>query len=120
MSDLEILFPVPVVVPVGRRRVVVRPVELRHFEAFAAASASVIGMLGTKSVAGLYAYAKQSGALRTILGACTNLSAWRIARLPAAVAVELMVVVISINSGFFDQALVRAAAALAGAKSPSA
>lgn len=120
MSDLKILFPEPVVVAVQGRRVVVRPVELRNFEAFAAASSSIIGMLATESAAGLYSYAKQSGALRTILGACTSLSAWRIARLPAVVAVELMVVVIRINSGFFDQALVRAAAALAGAKSPSA
>ena len=120
MSDLKILFPEPVAVEVQGRRALVRPVALRHFEAFAAASSSIIGMIGSESAAGLYAYAKQSGALRTILGACTNLSAWRIARLPAAVAVELMVVVIRINSGFFDQALVRAAAALAGAKLPSA
>lgn len=120
MSDLKILFPEPVAVSVQGRRVLVKPVSLRHFDPFAEASGAIIGMIGSESAAGLYAYAKKSGALRTILRACTSMSRWRIARLPAAVAVELMVVVIRINSSFFDKALVRAAAALAGAKSPSA
>ncbi|MOA23710.1 hypothetical protein D3C78_1443480 [compost metagenome] len=120
MSDLNILFPEPVVVEVQGRRVLVRPVTLRNFERFASAASGLIGMLGTESAANLYAYARQSGALQAVLGSCTSLSRWRIAGLPASVAVQLMVAVIRINSGFFDQALVKAAAALAGAKSPSA
>lgn len=120
MSDLKILFPEPAIVEVQGRRVSVRPVALRDFERFAAAAAGLISLLGTESAAGLYAYARQSGALQAVLGSCTDLSRWRIVRLPMPTALELLVVVIRINAGFFDQALVRAAAALAGAKSPSA
>lgn len=120
MSDLKILFPAPIAVEVQGRRVVVRPVGLRDFERFAAAASGLIGMLGAESAAGLYAYARQSGALQAVIGACTDLSRWRIARLPMPTAIELMVVIIRINSGFFDQALVRAAKALTGARSPSA
>lgn len=120
MSDLKILFPQPVTVAVQGRRVAVRPVELRHFEAFGAAATGLIEVIGSESAAALYSYAKQTGALCTILGACTDLSRWRIARLPMPAAIELMVVVIRVNAGFFDHALVAAATALTGAKSPSA
>lgn len=120
MSDLKILFPEPFTVQVQGRRVAVRPVSLRDFERFAAAASGLISMLGAESAAGLYAYARQSGALQAVLGSCTDLSRWRIARLPMPAAIELMVVIIRINSGFFDRALVEAAKALTGAKSPSA
>lgn len=120
MSDLKILFPEPVVVPVGSRGVIVRPVELRHFERFSEAATALIGMISTESQVGLYAYARQSGAMRVIIGACTDLNRWQIARLPMPVAIKLMVEVIKVNSAFFDEALAAAATALAGAKSPSA
>lgn len=109
MSDLQILFPKPVMVAVGSRQVAIRPVELRHFEAFGEAAGGLLAMLGAASPAQIYEYAKRSGALSTVLGGCTSLSAWRIRRLPTVTAVELMIHVIGVNSSFFDQALSRMA-----------
>ncbi|CAD5376706.1 hypothetical protein OF001_U170003 [Pseudomonas sp. OF001] len=80
----------------------------------------LLGMISTESRVGLYAHARQSGALRVIIGACTDLNRWQIARLPMPVAIKLMAEVIKVNSAFFDEALAAAATALAGAKSPSA
>lgn len=109
MSDLQILFPKPVIVAVGSRQVAIRPIELRHFEAFGEAAGGLLSMLGAASPAQIYEYAKKSGALSTVLGGCTNLSSWRIRRLPTVTAVELMIHVIGVNSSFFDQALSRMA-----------
>ncbi|MCP8465930.1 hypothetical protein NK553_18420 [Pseudomonas sp. ZM23] len=109
MSDLQILFPKPVTVTVGGRQVLIRPVELRHFDEFGKAAGGLLAMLGAASPAQIYEYAKSSGALSTVLGGCTNLSAWRRQRLPAVTAVELMIHVIGVNSSFFDQALARVA-----------
>lgn len=117
MSELKLIFPEPEVVEVQGRRVLVRPVRLRDFEVFGAAAAALIAMVANATPAEVYAYAKQSGALPAILRSCTDLSAWRISRLPAAVAVELMLLVVAINNRFFDQALVRAGNLLAGAMS---
>lgn len=117
MSDLQILFPQPQVLAVSGRRVIVRPVQMRHFERFGEAAGALLSMLATASPAEIYAYSSKTGALENILGVCTSLPAWRIRRLPAAVAVELMIQVIKTNSGFFDQALVSAATALGGAGS---
>lgn len=109
MSDLQILFPKPVTVIVGSRLVAIRPVELRHFDEFGQAAGGLLAMLGSAGPAQIYEYAKSTGALSTILGGCTNLSAWRIKRLPTVTAVELMIHVIGVNSSFFDQALARMA-----------
>lgn len=119
MSELEILFPEPVVVKVGRQRVKVRPVSLRDFDKFGRAAGLVIAMATSQTVEQLYAYASRNGVLMEVLGRATNLSGWRIRRLPAAVAVSLMLQVIKVNAGFFEQALVDAEKALAGAESPS-
>lgn len=109
MSELKILFPKPVEVTVGSRKVVIRPVELRHFDEFGEAAGGLLAMLGSASPSQLYEYAKRTGALSTVLGGCTNMSAWRIKRIPAVTAVELMIQVIGVNSSFFDQALARMA-----------
>lgn len=119
MSDLNILFPKPEVVGVMGRPVVIRPVELRHFDAFGEAATGLIRLLADSSLEQIYTYAKQSGALSAILGNCTSLSAWRIRRLPAAVAIELMVHVVRVNSGFFGQALQAMARQLVGLTPPS-
>lgn len=120
MSELNILYPKPVVVMVGLRQVSIRPVQLRHFEAFGQAAGGLISVINAGSPAAVYAYAESGKALRGLLGTCTNLSAWRIRRMPTAVALELMIKVVEINSGFFDQALVKAASRLAGVMSPKA
>lgn len=120
MSELNILYPKPVVVMLGLRQVSIRPVQLRHFEAFGQAAGGLIAAIDAQAPSAVYSYAKSSAALRDLLGACTNLSAWRIRRLPTAVALELMIKVVEINNGFFDQALVKAASQLAGVLSPKA
>ncbi|MDU4255812.1 hypothetical protein [Pseudomonas sp.] len=112
MSDLKIIFPKPVVVTVNNRQVAIRPVELRNFEAFGEAAGALLSMLVTASVAQIYEYARSSGALSVVLGGCTSLSGWRIKRLPAVTAVELMILVINVNSSFFDEALARMARAV--------
>ena len=115
MSDLHVLFPAPVTVRVGRRQVRIMPVQFPKFEEFGKAAGALVEILASDDPYRVYGYAKSSGALMTILGACTSLWAWQIRRLPAPVAIELMVHVIKVNSSFFDQALVNAEAALAGA-----
>lgn len=115
MSDLRILFPEPTVVRVGRRQVRITPVQFPKFEEFGKAAGALIEILASDDPHRIYGYAKSSGALMTILGASTSLWGWQIRRLPAAVAIELLVHVIKVNSSFFDQALVNAEAALAGA-----
>lgn len=120
MSDHEILYPKPVAVTVEGRAVAIRPVQFRHFETFGKAAGDVLSMVANASSYEIYKYAKDSGALAEIIGHATDMSAWRRRRLPAAVAVELMLHVIKVNAGFFEQALVRAASLLAGAPSRSA
>lgn len=119
MSDLAVMFPASVQVGVEGKIVTVRPVKLRDFEAFAEAAGGVIALLADATPAAIYGYAKKAGVLQAILGKCTSLTAWQIRRLPAATAVELMVHVVRVNSGFFGKALLAAAAPLAGQMSPS-
>ncbi|MDH4873015.1 hypothetical protein [Pseudomonas sp. BN515] len=119
MSDLQILFPKPEVVMVGRRPVHILPVKLRHFEQFGEASIQLLAMLGNFSAEEIYAYAKRSGALGLVLRECTSLSWWSLRRLPAPAAVQLMIYVVRVNSSFFGQALVAARSALDGPTPPS-
>lgn len=114
MSDLQILFPKPVLVDVAGRVVHIKPVKLRHFEAFGTASAELIKAMSDPSGGALMVYAAKHKNLRAILGVATSLNAWQIWRLPAAVAVELMVYVVRVNASFFDQALIGLAEVLAG------
>lgn len=120
MSELNILYPKPVFVMVGMRQVSIRAVQLRHFEAFGQAAGGLIAVVKAADPSAIYAYAKTGSALSGLLVSCTSLSAWKIRRLPTAVALELMIKVVEINSGFFDQALVKAASHLAGVMSPKA
>lgn len=119
MSELNVLFPQPVVVGVLGRQVEIRPVRLCDFEMFGKAAGELIVALGDPSRGAVLAYASKNKNLRAILGKSTNLSAWRLWRLPAATAVELMVHVVRVNSGFFDQALVSLADVMAGLTQPS-
>lgn len=109
MSDLQILYPKPIAVRVEKRRVLIKPVEFRHFEAFAKAAGELLSMLAEASPQQIYAWAQRSGALLDVLGACTSLSAWRIKRLPSTVAVELMLQVVQVNNDFFAKALAKVA-----------
>lgn len=117
--DIKILFPEPVVAEVGRRKVMIRPVKFKHFEAFGAASSDVLQMLGKYSTEEIYAFAKKTGALKLTVLHCTSMSRWRLRRLPAAVVVELMIHVIMVNASFFGMALVKAVKFVDGRKSSS-
>lgn len=119
VSDLNILFPEREIVSVQGRRVEIRPVALRDFEVFGAAAGALISLLADPNDAAMMAYASKTANLKAIIGRATNLSVWRASRLPAVVVVELMVHVVRINSGFFDQALVSLVSALSGPTAPS-
>lgn len=118
MNELKILFPTVTSLQVGGRLVRLRPIEFRHFDAFGEASAELLAVLAKGDPAQLYAWGKNARVLEAVLQNCTDLSKWRIRRLPAVVGIELMLHVIALNSHFFEQALVNATALLAGAKSP--
>lgn len=109
MSDLEILYPKPVIVRVEKRKVAIKPVQFRHFEAFGKAAGELLTMLSDASPEQIYTWAQRSGALLDVLVPCTSLSAWRIKRLPSSVAVELMLCVVQVNNNFFGQALTKVA-----------
>lgn len=118
MNDLEILFPSVKQVRVGRRLVSIQPIEFRHINAFGQAVGELLEALATGDALAIYAWSKNAEALRSVLLHCTDLSKWRIGRLPMAVAIELTLHVVTMNSRFFDQALVNATHPLVGANSP--
>jgi hypothetical protein len=111
----QILFPESQHVRLGSKKVEIKPVRFVDFERFGKAAGNAIAMAGSQTTEQLYVYASKSGVLLDILGTSTSLSRWAIKRLPAAVAVQLMFEVISVNKDFFEQALVSAERALAGA-----
>ncbi len=115
MSELTILFPEAEVVMLGRRRVEIRPVQLRHFEQFGRAAGGVFELLQAASVQQVTAYAKQhSRELGRVLVATTSLSRWRVWRLPAVVQVQLLAHVLRVNAAFFVEAQVAMAKGLDG------
>jgi hypothetical protein len=114
MSDLKILFPEQVVVQVKERRVEIKPVRFCDFELFGRVSGSMVALLQNPGMEGVAAYSLKRKELNALLRKTTSLSAWAIWRLPAAVAVELAVLVVQVNSSFFDQALVNLAGVLLG------
>lgn len=118
MNDLEILYPTHKRIRVGRRWVTIRPIEFKYFSDFGQAASELLLVLAKGDATQIYTWAKRSGVLRAILVNCTNLSKWRVDRLPVVVGVELMLHVIAMNSRFFDQALVNTAQLLAGETSP--
>lgn len=118
MNELKILFPTAKRIKVGRHWVSIRPVEFRCFDEFGTASAELLAVLANGDLTMIYNWSKRAEVVKAVLANCTNLSKWRISRLPMTVAVELMLHVIALNSRFFEQALVNAADLLAGAPSP--
>jgi len=112
----EILFPERQFVRLRGKKVEIRPVRFSDFERFGKAAGNAIAMAASQTAEQLYVYASKSGVLLEILSTCTSLSGWSIKRLPAVVAVQLMFEIIRINKDFFEQALVSAEKALAGAQ----
>lgn len=117
MSELKVLFPDSEFVSVAGRKVLVKPVTFKGFEEFGKAATVVLAMASSQTVEQLYAYAAKQNILEALLVSSTNLSRWRIRRLPAAAAVHLMLHVIRVNAFFFESALVEMAQALDGEKS---
>ena len=123
MSEISILVPEPTIAMVDGRKVKIRPVTLSNFERFGRAAGVVAAMSQSKTAEQLYAYCLGAGLLMDTLQTVTDLPAWRIKRLPAMVAVQLMLAVIEVNKGFFETALVSAARNLpapTGARSSAA
>lgn len=115
MSDLAILFPEPEVIEVMGRRVEIRPVKLKDFDAFGKAAGGLFALLESSSVEQVSAYGqKEGGQLADVLARCTSLPLWRAKRLPASVAVQLLVHVVRVNAGFFGAAQAAMAKVLAG------
>ena len=120
MQSLKILFPDPEYVSLAGRKVLVKPVTFKNFEQFGKSATVVIAMASAKSTEELYAYARRTDHLERLLTSSTNLSRWRIRRLPAAAAVHLMLHVIRVNAFFFEAALIDMAQVLDGQTSPQA
>lgn len=120
MSDLQILFPEQVHVQVNARRVEIKPVRLCDFDLFGRVSQALVGLLQKPDMEGFAAYAGKRKELNDLLRKTTSLSAWKVWRLPAGVAVELAVHVIRVNESFFDAALVNLAEVLLGRTPPNA
>ena len=120
MSELEILFPEPEIVRLGNSKVKIYPVRLRDFELYGKSAGAMIELFSQSSVQQINRYAeKNSPELRRLLRRTTNLSRWRLWRLPATTAVQLLVEVVRVNSGFFGEALPAMVRALSGEPSHS-
>lgn len=121
MSDLEILFPSAVEITMAGRRVRLKPVLLRDFELFGKVAGALIAAIGSASGNELAAFSKKHGRdLRVLLRRTTSLGYFRVRRLPFPVALQLCGQVISVNSGFFADAQLALATALAGPQLPNA
>lgn len=121
MSDLEILFPSPVEISIDGRRVRLKPVLLRDFELFGKVAGALIAAIGSASGNELAAFSKKHGRdLRVLLRRTTSLGYLRVRWLPFPVALQLCGQVISVNSGFFADAQLALATALAGPQLPNA
>ena len=120
MGELQILFPEPEVVLLGRSKVKIYPVRLRDFERYGKSAGALIELFGQAGVQQINRYAeKHSAELRRLLRSTTNLSRWQLWRLPATSAVRLLVQVVRVNSGFFGEALPAMVRALSGDQSHS-
>ena len=120
MSELEILFPEPSGVMLGRSMVEIYPVRLRDFEHYGKSAGALIELFSQASVQQINRYAeKHSRELRRLLRRTTSLNRWQLWRLPATTAVQLLVEVVRVNSGFFGEALPAMVRALSGEPSHS-
>lgn len=115
----QVLFPQPSYVTVSGRKVEIRPVAFKDFESFGRAAGMVLAMAGSKTAEEVFVYASRIGAIEPILVSATSLSKRQISKLPGVVVIQLMFEVIRVNKSFFEQALVSAESALAGAQLPS-
>ncbi|MCY1287922.1 hypothetical protein D9M68_448280 [compost metagenome] len=121
MSQLSVIFPEPVELPLGRHAIQIRPVEFRHFAMFGRAAGQLLAVAANASYEQALAYAERNATdLRRLLRATTSLSRWRLSRLPAAVLLQVALQVVRVNGDFFAQALGKAAEVLNGQASPSA
>lgn len=113
--SLALLFPEPERIEVQGRKVEIHPVALRDFDLFGRASTALFGFLADGSPLAVGTFGKEHGALlKQLITKTTSLSRWRIARLPASVAVQVAVQVVRVNAGFFAEAQAAAAVALVG------
>lgn len=120
MSDLQILYPEPVIVRLQGRSVKVLPVKLRHMEAYGVAAAELIGLLSHATVQQLNTYAaRNASSLKRLLRRSTNLKPWQLWFMPATTAIQLAVQVVQANAGFFGEALPAMVDALNGVTSSS-
>lgn len=120
MSDLGVLFPQPERVAIDGREVELRAVQMRHFALFGSTANGVIQVLASGSVEAIHRFGEShSQQLVSAVCSTTSLSRWRARRLPASVLMQVMLLAIKANSGFFAQAQSAAIQALAGLQSPS-
>ena len=121
MSSLSVLYPEPSKIKLNGKTVKLHPVTLEHFELFGSATAGLIDMLSNAGIKQLTAYAKaHSKELDKLLAATTDLNRWQRRKLPATVAMQLVVAIVSENAGFFGEALPAMLENLSGAISSSA
>lgn len=120
MSELEILFPAPVVVTLNGRSVKILPVKLRNFGKYGKVAGKFIELLDTASIRQINSYASMhSSELQSLLRVTTSLNRWQLWRMPSTVAVLLLVEVIRVNSSFFADALPEMVRALTGPLLPN-
>lgn len=121
MSELQILFPRPVLVKVQRRAVKIYPVKLCHFELYGKVAGGFVELLDTASIAQMMSYAEaNSRSVSKLMRVTTSLNRWQIRRLPSTAAIALLADVVRVNSGFFADALPGMVRALAGQMSHNA
>lgn len=120
MSELKILFPEPEIVPLGSSNIKIYPVLLRDFERYGKSAGALIELFSQADIQQINRYAeKHSAEIRRLLRRTTNLNRWQLWRLPATAAVQLLVEVVRVNSGFFGEALPVMVRALSGEPSRS-
>lgn len=115
MSDLQIMFPEPVIVEIAGRAVKVYPVKLRHFELYGKTANCLLQLFEQTSVQHINQYAAvNSKQIRKLLLATTSITRWQLWRMPSSVSVQLLTEVVRVNSGFFAEALPAMVRALNG------
>ncbi|WP_263147979.1 hypothetical protein [Pseudomonas sp. RIT-PI-AD] len=119
MNECEILFPTPQVVTVCGRSVQIKCVEFQNFELFSETAQALVAAMANMSVERFQGHAGNAQNMRAILRKCTNLSRWRVRRLPAPVVLQLVTHVVRVNIHFFDLALADLARLMAGQMQPS-
>lgn len=121
MSELNILFPKPVITEVCGRSVSIYPVKLIDFELYGKEAVALMGALDQLTSERLLRYADDhSAGIRKVLLRTTSLNWLQVRRIDSVTAIQLFVEVVRVNSGFFGEALPGMVRALSGALSSSA